>query len=151
MRNLNTSYNPTFGGTVLEDLNDHAFVGGTDDNYENPISFQEAWHHPDPIDRKKWREAIRKEFRDMITKGVWRQMKTNHVPVDRRLIGSKWAFRLLMVVALFNGRECEIVDVETAFLYGELEEDIFMKIPQGLNDYLEEDNEELYGDDDCFI
>ena len=29
------------------------------------ITFQEAWNHPDPIIREKWREAIKKEFHCM--------------------------------------------------------------------------------------
>ena len=33
---------------------------------EEPKSFREAWDHPDPTKREKWRTAIRKEFRDMI-------------------------------------------------------------------------------------
>ena len=31
----------------------------------------------------------------------------------------------------------EIVNIETAFLYGELEEEIYMKIPEGLSTFLE--------------
>jgi hypothetical protein len=30
--------------------------------FEEPKTFQEAWHHPDKYQRKKWQEAIRKEF-----------------------------------------------------------------------------------------
>ena len=36
----------------------------------------------------------------------------------------------------------KIVDLETAFLYGELEEEIYMKCPQGMSDV---------GRDDCII
>ena len=27
-----------------------------------PTCFQEAWHHPNPVERKRWREAIRTDF-----------------------------------------------------------------------------------------
>ena len=74
-------------------MEDYAFVGRTDDDYVMPITFQDAWYHEDPEERKKWREAIRKEFRDMISKGVWRRIRTKSVPHDRRLIGSKWVFK----------------------------------------------------------
>ena len=199
LKKLNTSYNPTIMGAIalnmMEPMEDFAFVGGTDDDYRNPSTFQEAWHHPNEEDRRKWREAIRKEFRDMIAKRVWRNMKRRDVPSDRRLIGSKWVFkrkrngvfrarlcalgysqipgidhqdnfapvitdvtfRVLMVMALVYSWHCEIVDVETAFLYGDLDEEIFMKIPEGLNEYLSETgddkvmSDDTYGDDDCFI
>ena len=32
------------------------------DVYEAPSRFTEAWNHPDPFQRKKWRAAIEKEF-----------------------------------------------------------------------------------------
>jgi hypothetical protein len=28
------------------------------DIYENPKTFDEAWNHPDPFQREKWREGI---------------------------------------------------------------------------------------------
>jgi len=51
--------------------------------------FQEAWNHPDEAQRTKWREAIRKEFRDMIKCKIWRQIKKRDIPPDRRCVKSK--------------------------------------------------------------
>ena len=34
--------------------------------FTEPTTFAEAWHHPDENERKLWREAIRVEFRSMI-------------------------------------------------------------------------------------
>ena len=83
MYKINDSWN-----TTLEDVVEFAFVGGTDDLYVNPRTFDEAWNHTDANDRKKWREAIRKEFYDMhVARKVWRPVKTNMIPKDRRLIG----------------------------------------------------------------
>jgi hypothetical protein len=48
------------------------------------ITFREAWHHPNPVERGKWHEAIRKEFHDMIRKGVLRQTNPRNVWVNRR-------------------------------------------------------------------
>ena len=31
----------------------------------DPLTFDEAWNHPDSKKRKKWHEAIAKEFQDM--------------------------------------------------------------------------------------
>ena len=167
MAKLHDTWNPTLG-----DMVELAFVGGSDDTYDNPKTFQEAWNHPDLEERKKWREAIRKEFNDMIYKRkVWRHVKKSTIPNNRRLIGCKWVFkkkgngvyrarlcaigytqvpgidhgfafapvvgettfRLVLVIGLFNGWIMEIVDVETAFLYGDLEEEIFMRIPEGMD------------------
>ena len=56
--------------------------------------------------------------------------KNNFSPVV-----SDTTFRCVMVLALMSNWEMEVVDIETAFLYGILEEEIFMKIPEGLDIY----------------
>ena len=57
------------------------------------MTFDEAWNHPNDYERMKWREAIRKEIRDIIKRGVWRNVKKNNIPENRRLIGNKWVFK----------------------------------------------------------
>ena len=59
-----------------------------------PKTFKEAWNHPDPRQRAKWREAIRKEFRDMIKRKVWRRVKKSSIPSNRRCVKSKWVFKI---------------------------------------------------------
>ena len=162
LKKLNTFYNPT-----VDDLDDVAFVGGTDELYENPETLNDAWNHPIQIEREKWRAGIIKEFRDMETRGVWEVVNIAHIPEDRRLIGYRWVnkrkrnmvyrarlvalgyshipgvdytddfapviqditFRIICVMTIMYGWNAEIVDVETAFLYGDLEENFFMKVP----------------------
>ena len=170
MRKLHDTWNPT-----LDDMVEIILVGGTDDTYESPRTFQEAWNHPEKDERKKWREAIRKEFRDMIYhRKVWRNVKKKDIPNDRRLIGCKWvfkkkgngvyrarlcaigytqiagidhgyafapvigetAFRLVLVIGLFNGWIMKIVDVKTAFLNGDLDKEIFMTVPEGMDIFM---------------
>ena len=41
----------------------------------------------------------------------------------------------------------EVIDIEIAFLYGVLDEEIFMKIPEGLDIYLES----TFENDECLI
>jgi hypothetical protein len=124
-----------------------------------PTTFREAWDHPDPQSREKWREAIRKEFRDMINRGIWRKIKRKGMPSDRRCVKSKWVFKIkrngvyrarlvacgysqipgvdfskvpyspvinnvtywiMILLSLIYGYSNVIIDVETAFLHGEL-------------------------------
>ena len=35
-----------------------ALIDGTDSSADVPSTFQEAWHHEDPDERKLWRETI---------------------------------------------------------------------------------------------
>ena len=58
--------------------------------------------------------------------------KDNFSPVVNEV-----TFRCVMVLTIQNNWISEIVDVVTAFLYGNLDEVIFMTIPKGLNQYLE--------------
>ena len=92
LKKLHTFYNPTeFGSLGLND--DFYFVGGTDEDYDNPMTFNEAWNHEVDTERNSWRDAIKKKFSDMIRRGVWRQTKRNQIPSDRKLIGNKWVFK----------------------------------------------------------
>ena len=62
--------------------------------FREPRNFQEAWNHPDEYQREKWREAIRKEFRDMIRRGVWRMMKRRDLPNGRKCAKCKWVWKI---------------------------------------------------------
>ena len=91
LRKINTFYNPVISNTALE--RDFCFVRGTDDYHKNPDLFDEAWFHEETDKRKFWREAINKEFSDMIKRKVWRCAKKAEIPLNRQLIGNKWVFK----------------------------------------------------------
>jgi hypothetical protein len=49
------------------------------DMFKCPQKFNEAWNHPDPWIRKKWREAILKELLKMKQNKVWRIIKRGDI------------------------------------------------------------------------
>ena len=71
-------------------------VSATDDNNqeEEPESFDAAWNHPNPEKRKKWHEAIRLEFCQMLNTGVWRKQGKVNLPDRQKAIGMKWVFKI---------------------------------------------------------
>ena len=50
------------------------------DLFKNPDQFEEAWNHECPFQRKKWREAINKEFSNMDLNVLWRKVKHSSIP-----------------------------------------------------------------------
>ena len=55
-----------------------------------PKNFNKAWFHSDTIQKDKWRE----EHRDMDSRQVWRKIKRSDMPKDRRLVKSRWVFKV---------------------------------------------------------
>ena len=87
LKELHTSYNPTMETVAW------ALISKSIDTDETPQTFQQAWHHKNEEKRTAWRTAIRKEFHDMINRGVWRKVKKRDIPLGRKVIGSKWVFK----------------------------------------------------------
>ena len=56
--------------------------------------FQEAWPSPIEIERDNWRAAIGKEIRCIIEKGFWRKTDRKKIPINRRLTGNMWVFKI---------------------------------------------------------
>jgi len=121
-----------------------------------PTSYNEAWNHPDGKFRERWRIGIKKELKILVeVRKVWRVLKLSSIPKGRR---KKWAFqgtissmwllpdsgvdftesyapvindvswRILIIAMLVRKLEAKIIDISTAFLYGDLEEDIYIYI-----------------------
>ena len=160
--------------TLNEWLHEIAFVTSTLSDPDEPQSFQEAWWDPDLISREKWREAIRLEFKKMLDMGVWRHVKRNDRPNDRRLVGCRWVFkvkrngvyharlvakgfsqipgvdftdnyspvvndvtfRVVVARMIIENMKGKVVDIDNAFLNGDLEHEIYMKIPEGYDEVI---------------
>jgi Reverse transcriptase (RNA-dependent DNA polymerase) len=151
---------------VVESAN---FAFNSLDLVEEPKTFAEAYHNPNSNDKIKWREAISKEFDDMIAKGLWKKIQKSDMPNGQNCIKSKWIFKIkrngvyrarlvacgysqvpgvnfqvsfapvindvtfpiLLVMILTWNLKAKVVDIETAFLHGDLKETIYMEIPKG--------------------
>jgi len=211
LKRLHTSYNPLIDVNLPTQTDDSSkdvvnsvidFLteqpGGTSNTHlmevaatvldpmDIPKSFNDAWDHPDPPTRDKWRAAINKEYNDMDQRGVWTKVKRKTMPKDRRCVKNKWVFnikrngvhrarlvacgysqipgvdytdyyapvvndatyRILIICEIIWGLYSIIADFATAFLYGELEEEIFMNCPPGM-DHEKDDilllNKTIYG------
>ena len=68
--------------------------------------------------------------------------KDNFAPVI-----SEIAFRTILIMGLMYDWTFEIVDIKTAFLYGELEEEIYMKVPEGLSIFMGKE----FSENECLI
>jgi len=60
-------------------------------------------------------------------------------------VTSEVALRILLVLWIVNNSFAEVADVQTAFLHGDLEEELFITIPPGYKEFLEETNETIEG------
>ena len=152
---------------------DLALVSCVNSTIREPKTFAEAMASED---RDKWIEAMKTEFNNIKSKGVWRLTKKSKMKSKSSLLGTKWVYkiksdgryrarlvvkgynqipgvdfteshspvandvtiRLLLVLALMYGWTCETIDVETAFLYGDLEEHVYLQIPEGYFEIVKE-------------
>ena len=58
---------------------------------QEPITFSDAWDNEDQSERELWREAIRKEFKDLRNRNVWRTIPRQK---NMRTIRLKWVFKI---------------------------------------------------------
>jgi Reverse transcriptase (RNA-dependent DNA polymerase) len=156
------------------------------DMFKAPTTFEEAWNHPCPWLRKKWRGGIGKENTKMRENQVMKVIKRCKMEPGRDCIKYKWVFkikrdgtfrarlvacrysqvpgvdfkesyspvindvvfRILIVLQIVWGLTAALLDVEVAFLNGELEEKIYMECPEGIvrhKDDVEELLKSMYG------
>ena len=131
-----------------------------------PHTFQQAWWHPDLEARDKWCDGIKLEFNKMISMGVWRKVGSTNIPSGRRLVRCCCVFKIKrngvycvrLVAKEFSQIPAldftdkfspvvndvtirvvlKIVDMDNAFLNGELEHEIYMTIPEGYAECVEQ-------------
>ncbi|RVW61892.1 Retrovirus-related Pol polyprotein from transposon TNT 1-94 [Vitis vinifera] len=102
-----------------------------------PQNIQEAFKYP------KWKAAVDEEVRALEKNGTW---EITDLPRGKKPVGCKWIFtvkykadvaklntvRVLLSLAANLDWSLHQLDVKNAFLNGDLEEEVYMDIPAGL-------------------
>ncbi|GBP03112.1 Retrovirus-related Pol polyprotein from transposon TNT 1-94 [Eumeta japonica] len=82
-------------------------------------------------DSELWIKSIKEELKAHEDNGTWELVKK---PDNVRLLDCKYdSIRLLLSIAAEKRMTIMQFDIKTAFLYGKLEEEIYMKPPEGLD------------------
>ena len=89
LRKLRTSYNQT-----IYNISEILLMGGTDEYYKSPIKFKEAWNDPNWEMKNNWKNAIKKEYKNMEKKDICNKCDINEKPEIQRLLGSEWVFKI---------------------------------------------------------
>uniref|UniRef100_A0A2N9J4X6 CCHC-type domain-containing protein n=1 Tax=Fagus sylvatica TaxID=28930 RepID=A0A2N9J4X6_FAGSY len=115
----------------FEDLVSYALLTSSED----PSIFQEAI---ESSEKDKWMEAMVEENESLSKNKTW---ELTELPKGKKPIGCKWVFkkkgssirkrRGKIQGTIDQDLELEQLDVKTAFLHGNLEEEIFMEQPEG--------------------
>ncbi|GBP85343.1 Retrovirus-related Pol polyprotein from transposon TNT 1-94, partial [Eumeta japonica] len=100
----------------------HLCMANVPQTYEDALSSE---------DSELWIKSIKEELKAHEDNGTWELVKK---PDNVRLLDCKYdSIRLLLSIAAEKRMTIMQFDIKTAFLYGKLEEEIYMKPPEGLD------------------
>ncbi|GMF28365.1 unnamed protein product [Phytophthora fragariaefolia] len=118
-----------------------------------PKTYQQATAS---ADHDEWKKAMKSELNSLVANKTWKLARlvangySQRQGVDYEETYSPVAYlnsiRAMLAKCGADGMEIEQCDVDTAFLYGKLEEEIYMELPEGLRELLE--LAEAKGEDD---
>ncbi|KAL2243797.1 UNVERIFIED_CONTAM: Retrovirus-related Pol polyprotein from transposon TNT 1-94 [Sesamum indicum] len=93
---------------------------------DDPITFKDAMASSEA---KQWKEAVKSEMDSIVSNGTWVLVD---LPPRCTTIGSRLiTIQVLIALTLVYNLPIHQMDVKTVFLYGELEEEIYMDQPEG--------------------
>uniref|UniRef100_A0ACD5Y480 Uncharacterized protein n=1 Tax=Avena sativa TaxID=4498 RepID=A0ACD5Y480_AVESA len=107
------------------------------ENDSEPATYNEAIAS---VDREKWVSAMQEEMQSLEKNGTWDVVR---LPKQKKAVRCKWIFkkkeglspkepsRYKASIVAMRDLELEQLDVKTAFLHGELDEEIYMDQPEG--------------------
>ncbi|KAL4572890.1 hypothetical protein LXL04_019678 [Taraxacum kok-saghyz] len=107
--------------------NHKAFVMNLSANFE-PQNFNQASKYPE------WCNAMDDELNAIETNKTWTVMP---LPPDKHTVGCRWVYKLkivktLLAIAAAKSWSLAQLDVNNAFLNGDLKEEVYMELPPGL-------------------
>ncbi|KAK1665754.1 hypothetical protein QYE76_053913 [Lolium multiflorum] len=122
----------------LADLKSGLVKKKKDNNDEDPATYEETMMSPDS---NKWQEAMKSEMGSMYDNKVWTLVD---LPDSRKAVENKWIFKrktdadgnVTVYKADLSQRVSDKfkMDVKTAFLNGDIEEELYMVQPKGFVD-----------------
>ena len=74
-----------------------------EEEYKEPTSYTDMLRRPES-EKKKWLEAIEKEFENFWKRKVWRLVNTTDIPEGRTMIGSKWVWKYKPIKDKYRAR-----------------------------------------------
>ncbi|KAL0318757.1 UNVERIFIED_CONTAM: Retrovirus-related Pol polyprotein from transposon TNT 1-94 [Sesamum angustifolium] len=93
---------------------------------DDPVTFKDVMASSEA---KQWKEAVKSEVDSIVSNGTWVLVD---LPPECTTIGFRLTTtRMLIALALVYNLPIHQMNVKTAFLYGELEEGIYMDQPEG--------------------
>ena len=121
-----------------------------------PLTHREAMSR---VDTLWWKEACEEEYQSLMDNNVWMVVD---LPPGKKAVGSKWVFKLkklpdgsidhfkarvVLAITAVEDLELDQVDFKSAYLNGEIEEEVYIELPDGYKqgDKVGRLNKAIYG------